>query len=338
MPNLWGKRLSKAALLKHVGDVAQVGGLRRLEHCDGVERGVEVIELRTGAGLELDILPTRGLDFGAVRFNGQPLSWLSAAGFAHPGLVETSPQEGWLRAFGGGLMTTCGLSNVGSPNEDESVQHRQHGRASFAPAFEVGAWGEWVGDDYQMMVRGKTREAVLYGDKIERTRTIRARLGEASIELEDTLHNIGSKPAALMVLYHFNLGWPLIGPDSRLKVPSVKHRVVIGKGTHWKVMPAPDADFSVGVIEHRMRADAGGWVRLEVASPTLRFKLAYEKTLGRFTQWQQFGVGDYVLGLEPGNVGVLGRAAERAAGTLPILEPGESRVFRLELSVSAVRQ
>jgi hypothetical protein len=316
-----------------VGNVHQVGGLRRVVLDDGVEKGLEAIELRTGAGLELDILPSRGLDLGAARFNGLSLCWLSASGFAHPGLAESNSQGGWERAFGGGLLTTCGLSNVGGPNEDQGVQYHQHGRASASPAFEVSARGEWIGDDYIMSVQGKTREAVLYGDKLEKTRLIRAKLGQARIELEDTVENIGSKPAALMILYHVNLGWPLIGPDSRLKAPSAGRKVVIGKGTPWKAMPAPDADYPVGVIEHRMTPDAGGWVRLEVRSPQMRFKLAYEKSLSRFTQWQQFGAGDYVLGLEPGNVGVMGRAAERAAATLPMLSPGEKQVFRLEMAL-----
>ena len=42
-----------------------------------------------------------------------------------------------------------------------------------------------------------------------------------------------------------------------------------------------------------------------------------------------------MLGLEPANCSVLGRAADRAAGRLPVLEPGEERVTRLEVRVSA---
>ena len=332
MPILWGEHLTKRQFLERVGTVAQVGGVRRVRWLEGVEDGIEAIELRTGAGLELDILPARGLDLGAARLNAQPLSWLSSAGFSHPGLTESAPDAGFLRAFGGGLLTTCGLSNVGDPNVDEGVQYPQHGRASSTPAFEVAAWGEWIGDEYLMTVRGKTREAVLYGDKLEKTRTIRAKLGEARIELEDVVENIGSKPAALMILYHINLGWPLIGPDSWLDAPSVKRTVKIGAGAHWETMPAPDGKASVSVIEHEMRPDPDGWVRLGVSSKAVRLEIAYERALNRFTQWQQFGAGDYVLGLEPGNVGVQGRASERAAGTLVMLEPGAVQRFKLHFN------
>jgi hypothetical protein len=44
----------------------------------------------------------------------------------------------------------------------------------------------------------------------------------------------------------------------------------------------------------------------------------------------------YALGLEPANCSVLGRAADRAAGRLPILAPGESRTTSLEISVKGV--
>lgn len=336
MPLLFGQHLSKREFLRWVGTVAQVGGVRRVRLLEGVEEGVEVIELHTGGGLDLEILPTRGLDLGAARFYGSPLCWLSGVGFAHPGLIETSPQEGFLRAFGGGLMTTAGLSNVGSPNTDENWEYRQHGRASSTPAFEVAAWGEWQGDDYVMTVRGKTREAVLYGDKLEKTRSIRAKLGEARIELEDIVENIGPRSAALMILYHFNLGWPLVAPGSRFVAPSRKQALIIGQNVDWQRIPEPESEYATGVIEHHMEADQDGRIHVCVESATMALEIVYDAALNRFSQWIQFGSGDYVLGLEPGNVGVMGRGAERAAGTLPMLEPGETRTFRLAVTVSAL--
>jgi len=43
--------------------------------------------------------------------------------------------------------------------------------------------------------------------------------------------------------------------------------------------------------------------------------------------------GTYVCGLEPSNCRVTGRADERAAGTLRYLEPGETVVYDLLLTV-----
>ena len=335
MPTLWGERLTRRELLARVGDVSQVGGVRRILLTEGVEAGVEAVELRTGAGLDLDLLPSRGLDVGAARFDGRPLAWLSAAGFSHPGLVEQRGQQGFLRAFGGGLLTTCGLANVGRPSRDGEVEHGLHGRASSTPAREVAAWGEWDGDDFLMTVRGRTREAVLYGDKLEKTRTLTARLGEPRVRLVDRVENLGFEPAPVLLLYHLNLGWPLVGPGSRLELPSLGLETIEGDPTGWNELTAPDPAFRTSVLEHRLSAGPDGWARVAVESAHARLELAYDaSTLPRFTQWRMLGAGDYVLGLEPATVGVLGRAAEQEARGLPTLDPGEAREFRLEIAVS----
>jgi len=45
------------------------------------------------------------------------------------------------------------------------------------------------------------------------------------------------------------------------------------------------------------------------------------------------GEGTYVLGMEPANCWVQGRAKERERGTLQFLDPGEERVFILQIGI-----
>ena len=337
MPTLYGQSLTRAELMARVGDLSQIGGLRRGRLLDGVSDGVEVIELETGAGLRFDVLPSRGLDIGRARWYGRPLAWQSAAGFAHPTYFTEGGHDPWVRSFGGGLLTTCGLLNVGEPSVIDGHAHGLHGRASSTPAFEVSAGGDWHGDEYRMTVRGKTREAILYGDKLEKTRTISASLGDSRLMLTDVVENIGSAPAPLMLLYHINLGWPLIGPHASLKLPSKATRVIQGSASDWAQMPAPDANFAPCVVEHDLERDSDGGSSVAVTSKNVRLTVTFSPSLTRFTQWRCYNSGDYVLGLEPGNVGVRGRAAERAAGTLPQLEPGETQSFSLSLELAHVR-
>jgi hypothetical protein len=54
--------------------------------------------------------------------------------------------------------------------------------------------------------------------------------------------------------------------------------------------------------------------------------------LPRLHQWLHPASGVWVLGLEPANCSVLGRAADRADGRLPILGPGETRTTRVAIS------
>jgi hypothetical protein len=47
-------------------------------------------------------------------------------------------------------------------------------------------------------------------------------------------------------------------------------------------------------------------------------------------------IGAYSLGLEPANCSVLGRAHDRAEGTLPFLEPGQERRTRMAVTAEEV--
>jgi len=58
-----------------------------------------------------------------------------------------------------------------------------------------------------------------------------------------------------------------------------------------------------------------------------------QKELPKFTQWKMVGEGEYVLGMEPANCLVQGRAKERERGTLQFLEPGEKREFIVRIGV-----
>jgi len=57
------------------------------------------------------------------------------------------------------------------------------------------------------------------------------------------------------------------------------------------------------------------------------------RTLPHLTQWKMMGQGEYVCGIEPANCRVLGRSAERAAGRLETILPGETRNFTVSLTV-----
>jgi hypothetical protein len=52
-------------------------------------------------------------------------------------------------------------------------------------------------------------------------------------------------------------------------------------------------------------------------------------------EWKMMGEGAYVVGVEPANCdGLGGRVATRELGKLPMLEPGESRDYHIDLEVS----
>ena len=215
MPNLYGKTWTRDELQRHVGDITQVGGVRRVTLSEGREEGVETILFRTGAGLDFVCLPGRGMDISNAEFKGQPLAWRSATADSHAAYYENEGLA-WLRSFYGGLVVTCGLTAAGAPNEDAGEALGLHGRISNTPAYAVHADGAWEGDDYVMWAQGKMRESIVFGPNLEMTRRISAKLGETKFLIRDRVENLGYSSQPLMLLYHINGGFPAIAEGGRL--------------------------------------------------------------------------------------------------------------------------
>jgi len=339
MPRLGGQPISRRDLMARVGRIEQIGGVRRVRLAEGPGAGVELAEFRTGTGFDFAVALSRGMDIPEASWRGQSLCWHGAPGLAAPQAYDPEGLE-WLRLFYGGLLTTCGLSYAGAPCEDGGAKLGLHGRYTSLVAEGTSVEGHWEGDDYVMTARGRMREAKVFFEKLVLTRTISAKLGEPRLRIEDVVENEGHAPAEHMILYHCNFGYPLLSEQTRLVAPSRERKAVV-PGTavaDWDRFLPPTGGFAERVYYHAMDPAADGTVtvRLENAANGMKAYLAYDaKALPRFIQWKMCGEGEYVLGLEPANCGVEGRAKERERGTLQVLQPGESRRYTLELGVEA---
>jgi Domain of unknown function (DUF4432) len=292
---------------------------------DGPAAGCRAIDLRVEGGIDLRLLPDRGLDAGAAWFRGVPLAWRSPVG-------ETAAVgDDWMRSFGGGLMVTCGLRNVGVPSEG----HGMHGDFTFQKA-RVRAV-ERVRDDF-LEVRGSIAEVAALGHDLEVQRVWRTRLGEGLVELEDVVVNRGREIEAALQLYHVNLGAPLWTEGAEM--------VLDARATHprdadaqpfadsWHRAPGVVEGARERVFEHEVGAGPDGWCAALVRNHALQLEIEIRwdaATLPRLWQWVHPAPGLGVLGIEPANCSVLGRAHDRAEGRLPELAPGEERRTRLEI-------
>ncbi len=343
MATIFGKSYTRAELLAHVGDIAQIGGVQMGTLTDGRAHGLRIANVRTGSGLDYQVLIDRALDLGLVTYNGIPLCFISPGGWSAPYYYEPEG-EGWIRTFGGGMMVTCGLTQVGSPTEDAGEVLGIHGRISNLPASNVCVGGEWEGDEYEFWVQGEVRQAVLYGENLRLRRRISGRLGEAVIRIRDTVENMGGRRTPFMILYHCNFGHPLLAAGARIlsKPHPVQPREKASEPGLASVahVSAPDANWSTQVFYHEPVPDADGWVTIVLANPSfnggqgLGLEIRYRKAeLPFLTHWKQFSIGDYVMGIEPGNCHVGGRVWEREHGTLQYLEPGERRDLALDFRI-----
>src|SRR3546814_1303560 len=113
MVDLFGRRMSRRAVAAHRGALSQFAGVRLMTLGDGVERGIRMLEFRTGTGLRFTVLVDRALDIADCEHKGRAVGWNSPAGFRHPGLHDYEGEGGlaWLRSFSG-LIVTCGLDHI----------------------------------------------------------------------------------------------------------------------------------------------------------------------------------------------------------------------------------
>jgi hypothetical protein len=287
---------------------------------NGRAAGCRAIDLRVESGIELRLLPDRGLDAGEAWFAGVPLDWRSPVG-------ETGNlADDWMLSFGGGLMVTCGLRNVGVPSEG----HGQHGDYTFQRA-DVEAV-ERSGD--ALIVQGRISEVAALGHRLEVERTWRTHAGQGLVQLEDVVTNHGQALGPALQLYHVNFGPPLWAEGSELvldaRATQPRDADAEPFADAWNRAPAVQPGAPERVFEHEVQPGGDGWSSATVCGAGLEVTVRWDAaTMPRMWQWVHPAYG--VLGLEPANCSVLGVAHDRAEGRLPELAPGEERRTRLEI-------
>ena len=282
----------------------------------GAAAGSRAVDLRVWDGIDLRLLPDRGLDIGAAWFRGTPLAWISQGGEQSPPRPEDLVDRAWGDAWGGGLVTTCGLSNVGAASEGYGL----HGTYTAQPAAEL---------QVERSTSEVTATATIVDPPFTLSRRIVTTVGQGLARLDDRVVNDSEWTAAAPLLYHVNIGAPLWDGDAYLETDA--HEVVprdeaaaAGVAT-WDEPPTPTAGGAERVFEHV----GASWARL--TNPRLGIELTVRSSLPRLWQWVHPASGTYALALEPSNCSVLGRAHDIAAGQMPFLDPGEVRTSWLTI-------
>jgi Domain of unknown function (DUF4432) len=284
----------------------------RLGHLDQVALATDrpAVDAHVLAGIEVRIHPHRGLDLGAAWFRGVPIAWIAPAG---EGGADSAD---WRAAWGGGLLTTCGLDNVGAPSEGIGL----HGTYTFLPAREVAS----ERSRSQVVVRGTIEDP--RGLRVRRT--IRTAVGSGRVDVEDRTSNLVDRPLEAPLLYHVNLGWPLWDDGTRVETDAseVRPRDEDAAPHDWSTAPRAPDQLPERVWEHV------GASRAAVVNERLGLRVEIDSDLPRLWQWIDPAPGIYALGIEPANCSVLGRAHDRTEGTLPFLEPAEERSTKITIT------
>ncbi len=339
MAKLYGRDLSKTELMKRIGDISQVACAKEYMMTSGKADGVRAIDVKTGTGLGFTVLPSRGMDIAYADYKGRAISFISKTGIVSPNFYDPDGNE-FLRSFYGGLLTTCGLGNIGRACEDKGKKLGLHGRISNIPASDVGVYNEWEEDEFIIKIRGKMTESIVYGENLTLTRQISTKLGSNVILIEDKVENCGYNDQPLMLLYHCNFGYPIVSESSSLlsSESSVVGRdeTAQSKVDNFDKIEGPIHDHPETVFFHDLSPDDDNMVFAGIYNDELNtgVYLKFNKDmLPYMNHWKQTGEGDYVVALEPATWYPNGRKEARERDELMYIAPGEIKHFRLEIGV-----
>ncbi len=342
---IFGNNIGKEDLIKRIGDISQLGGLKQYEFTDGMRKGVAAIDIKSPCGIDMTVVLDRAMDISYLSYKSIPISWRSSTRETSPMYYESKGIE-FLRTFYGGLLTTCGLTSIGLPSIDEGEELGLHGRISNSAAENVCYGGEWENDSYKMWVSGRVRESRLFGDKLELIRKITIWMDKPKILIEDSIVNIGPRISPIMILYHINIGYPVLDKFSKILESKSKvtpmNEEARNTSRKYSEFSGPVPGFKEQLFLHDIEADNEGNSKVAIINEDFDNKKGIgismkvnKDNLPYLLEWKNLDEIDYVCGIEPCNSFIRGRKVEREEGNLRFIEPGENINYRIELNILA---
>ena len=309
----------------YVGHIDQLFRVKTYNLLDGRAKGVKAVDIDSGSGLELTLIPDRCMDFFQLKFKGKNLNYITPNGVCGPQYYDGGGNK-WLYNTFLGFLTTCGLDNIGKPKDGCGL----HGRISNTPAenFSVRIFND-ENDAPYVILSGTMKQAHIFGENLSLTRAVRINYRENTLYFTDTLENCGYKNQEFKLMYHFNFGYPLLCEDTKIILPTQN---IIARDGHaqahmedyLKITP-PSDEYTEMCYFHKLKKNENGRSEYSVLNKkeNIGVSVNYDSgLLDHFVQWKMFGSGEYVTGLEPCNAALDGQSDKEPIQT-KILKPQE---------------
>ena len=297
-----------------ISNFQEIASLRRYTFTEGRERGLSVIDCDNGK-IRFLLNASKALDIMQVYHKGMNVSFLSKNAF-------TEREIPFGKRFEGGMVYTCGLDSAGGGRPDFEMHGTFHNLTPEITRAECGEDG--------ITVEATIRDTALFGKNLVMKRKVFSAIGSDTLTLEDRLFNMGTKDEEYCLLYHTNVGYPMLDEGARIEadVVNVEARSEFAISTKDKMFDItadvpnqPEACFYLTFKEPK----------ISVVNPKVnkRLTVSYSgDTLPYFVEWKSMGSGDYAIGLEPSTTS-LGNKFKYTT-----LKVGESVRFFLSISVS----
>ena len=267
-----------------ISNFAQVASIRRYEMTEGEERGLRVLDCDNGR-LRFLLNESKALDVMQLCHMGQNVSFLSKNAF-------TAREVPFSGRFEGGMLYTCGLDSVGA-REGFELHGSHHNTPARVTRAEVNEEG--------ILIEAEIRETALFGKNLVFRRRVFSRIGSDTLEIFDTLENCGTREEEYCLLYHVNVGYPMLDEGADLlddageiipRSPWAAEHLAERKKIGTPVDNEEEMCYFLRLKTPR--------VTLKNAALGKQFTLKWsQETLPCFVEWKSMAAGDYALGLEP---------------------------------------
>lgn len=313
----------------YLGRQEQVCGVESYRLEGGKGDGLRLVHVRNGQGLEFTVCPDRCSDIYRLTFLGRNMSYFSPCGYVAPAYYDDRDVN-FLKSFTAGFLTTCGLTTVGTPSTENGEYFPMHGTINGTPA----EYFTWRQNDDEIILEAEVRDARVFGRKLRLLRQIVCSKRENAFTIRDTVENFGEHEESIMILYHMNMGYPLLSEKSELYIPSKavtprSEKAAQNIDTHLQMLP-PQPHYEEECFFHQF--DGEGKAMIYNPDIDLGLGITFDAAvLDHLCQWKMMGKQDYVLGLEPANCTPDGRVAMKEQGKRKTLKPGESQTYEVQV-------
>jgi len=356
MTTLFGRQWTRTELEARAGNLAQVAGVTLVTLENGPSRGVRAVLFRTGSGLEFWVLVDRAFDIAKCQFGGIELGWQSPVGIRAPWLHDYHDEgsASFHRSFSG-FIVTGGLDHTGPPFQESagryfapdrpSIDQPLHGRLMATPGELIAYGHEWQGDRCILFCEGVVRQVAVFGEHLVLTRRYETEVGSSSFTLRDHVRNQSFFKTPHMLLYHINLGFPLLDHGAEFILPtrgirwSFRDSRAEGIGYRFQTEPRQNCVEQVhihDVVANSAGRVCGALVNRKLMGSGLGIAVEFDHSrLPYLVQWQNLQAGSYAVALEPSTSHAMGRAHAEEHGELAWLDHGDERKYDLRFSVLA---
>ncbi len=317
----------------------------------GMQEGVSLITIDNGK-LQVQVVSTRGmsiLNAIDVESGERVFGWDSPVKeVVNPSYIDLEGRGGlgWLQGFNE-WMVRCGLEFAGHPGQDKFTTNTGgeaemaltlHGKIGNIPASDVELIIEKQAP-YRLRLRGVVNEVMFNGPRLRLTSELSMLPGTRTIELHESVENVGATRQEYQIIYHTNFGAPLLEDGARVVVAAESVAPMNDKAAagidDFNVYGPPTAGYVEEVFLVTPKVDASGATAavLHDAQQSRGAMMKWKAdSLPFLTLWKNTAAVEdgYVTGIEPGTGFPFNRRIERHFGRVPSLDPGESDSFDLE--------